>query len=815
MKASYRWLCELAPDLVGTPTDLSHRMASLGFPVESIEELSRGLSGVVVARVLTTRPHPNADRLRICEVDAGGEVLQVVCGASNVRPEGWYPFAAVGTELPGGMTIGEAKIRGERSFGMLCSERELGLGGGHEGLLELEGPFEPGASFVETLGLDDVRLDVEVTSNRPDLLSHEGLARELSTKGGARLPLPAIPDRSGIELSALTRIESSEAQGRVQGDGVTLRIEDPERCGEYLGVVVRGVRVGPSPDWLQRRLRAAGSRPINNVVDATNYVLLELGQPLHAFDLARLRGSEIRVRRARAGEALRTLDGIDRRLSTEMLAICDAEGPVAVAGVMGGENSEVSETTSEILLECAHFTPGPIRATRKELGISTDASYRFERGVDPLGLDRALARCLELILATAGGELAGSLLVSAPRRPERRVIGLRLSRIGHLLGVPMASEEVSGLLEPLGFEVTEQAEGVLQVLVPGYRYFDVTREVDLIEEVARRRGFDHFPAELRPARPSAVPDHPLFALEARIRDRLTGRGLHEAQTPAFAPEGEGVVELQNPLSSEERYLRGRLLPNLLRRVEWNLARGNRDVRLYELGTTFHAPVTAGALPEERSELGLVLHGLRAPGHWESKGGRWDIWEVKGILEELGVLLLDGGGSVEGWEGEAVAGFGFEPGFSLRLLDREGVPVGRGGRISSRVLDLPAWAGEVWGIEVTLPPEPRPHAATRFAPIPAYPGVERDLALLVPDDLPSAQVRRGIEGKGGPFLREVELFDLYRGAELGDGVRSLALRLRFRSSDRTLTDEEVERTVAKILRDLEEELGVRVRGSTSR
>ncbi|MFP3948250.1 MAG: phenylalanine--tRNA ligase subunit beta, partial [Longimicrobiales bacterium] len=449
MDVSYRWIEALAPGLDADPEEVSRRLAARGAPVEEITELGQGLEGIRVARVRAIREHPNADRLVLCEVESGEgeEVVQVVCGAPNVEAGGLFPFAPVGASLPNGLEIGEVKIRGETSRGMLCSESELGLGPGHEGLLELPPGVEVGASLASSLELDDVRLDVEVTPNRGDLLSHVGVAREVAPGGEADICIPDIPGAPEVDL------EWARGPEEVSEAGATIRIDAPDLCWRYLGAVIRGVEVGPSPDWLRARLRAAGARPVNNVVDATNYVLLEMGQPLHAFDLARLDDDTVVVRRAAVGEVIRTLDGTERDLTPEMLCICDATEPVAVAGVMGGEGSEVGEETTDILLECALFEPAQVRATRMALGMSTDASYRFERGVDPEGMERALRRAVELILATAGGELGGPVLDVHPRPGDPVIVSLRLERIGTLLGIPFSEERVRDLLEPLGFEL--------------------------------------------------------------------------------------------------------------------------------------------------------------------------------------------------------------------------------------------------------------------------------------------------------------------------------------------------------------------------
>ncbi|MCA9299224.1 MAG: phenylalanine--tRNA ligase subunit beta, partial [Phycisphaerales bacterium] len=596
MNVSYRWLRALVPELDLDPRALAEALALRGTPVEEIRSPGAFLGDVVVGRVLEAGRHPNADRLSVCSVDGGQGVVQVVCGAPNVRAGAWYPFAPVGASLPGDFRIKKAKIRGEVSEGMLCSAKELGLGVDHSGILELHGDFEPGQSFVRALGLDDVTLDVEVTVNRGDLLSHVGLAREIRSFGDGQIPLTAIPDDPGV------RLEYVEGRDEVSTGGVTIRIEDPDLCSRYLGAVIRGVRVGPSPAWLQERLRGAGALPINNVVDATNYVMLELGQPLHAFDLGRLAKGRVVVRRPSAGEdRFTTLDDQERRLGPDMLMICDADAPIALAGVMGGLDSEVTPDTTDVLLECALFDPKATRATRRALNMSTDASYRYERGVDPEGLRRALERCVAVILATAGGQVEPQALDCHPRPFEGSAVELRLARVAHLLGVPFTSASVRALLEPLGFGIEGETEERLSVRIPGFRSYDVKREVDLIEEIARTHGYDSFPSDLRPYRPGTVPDHPLFRLEDELRASLVGAGLLEAQTPAFVPAGEGDVEVSNPLATTEPFMRRTLLPSLIRRVEHNFARGNRDVRLFEIGTSFRR-AGAGEPPVEETHV---------------------------------------------------------------------------------------------------------------------------------------------------------------------------------------------------------------------
>ncbi|MGD2069158.1 MAG: phenylalanine--tRNA ligase subunit beta, partial [Gemmatimonadota bacterium] len=531
------------------------------------------------------------------------------------------------------------------------------------------------------------------------------------------------------------------------------------------------------------------------------------GQPLHAFDLDRLTDHTIVVRRARPGEtSFTTLDDEERRLGPDMLMICDAAGPVAVAGVMGGLDSEVTEETTDVLLECALFDPASIRGTRRALGISTDASYRFERGVDPSGMVDAVRRAVEIILATAGGELEPEVADCCPRPWTARTVRLRPGRVEHVLGVPFDPEQIAGLLTPLGFEVEGAPGGLLDVTVPGWRDYDVTREVDLIEEVARTWGYDAFPDELGEYRPGTVPDHPLFRLEDGLRDLLVGRGLFESQTPAFVPASDGDVRVLNPVSKEEDHLRRELLPSLVRRVEHNWSRGVRDVRLFELGTAFHG-TGEGSAPDEEPRLAAVVTGRSAPVHWSREERAFDIWHLKGLLEDVAARAR-----TDAWlEGGAPAGKGLVPGEGFVVREPGGTVVGWAGRLEDEAVDAPAWADPLFGLEVVLPAEPAEPPTPRHRPLPPFPGVDRDLALLVPRTVPAARVRDAILAAAGDHLEEVVLFDRYVGEGVAAGLRSLAWRMRFQSRERTLTDEDVDRATKRVVDHLRSELGVEPRG----
>lgn len=801
MNVSYRWLQSLAPTIREPASAVAERLTYTAVPVDEVVWLGEGLGEIVVGRVAEVTSHPNADRLVVCVVDIGGEPVQVVTGAPSVIEGGFYPFIGVGASLPGGLNIKRAKLRGVYSEGMLCSERELGLGRDHEGIMLLRGEYVPGTPLVHALDLDDHRLVLDVTANRPDLLGHWGVARELAPGGIADLQLPDFPGHVGAELG----FERSERESRTAG--VTVRIEDPDGCPRYLGAVVRGLRVGPSPEWLASRLRAVGQQPINNVVDATNYVLQELNQPLHAFDLARLGGSAVVIRRAARGEVLRTLDGKDRKLDDEMLVIADAEVPTALAGVMGGEASEVTEDTVDVFFECAYFNPKRVRHASKALGLDTDASYRFRRGMDPVAAPDALKRLVELTLTLAGGSVDGAAVDVYPAPRERRRAELRLSRVSHLIGVELSESAVQEALEPIGFEVSQRGGGAFDVEIPSWRP-DVEREVDLIEEVARRCGYGSFPDDIRTFRPTTVEEDPYIEPFARLRDHLAAAGFLEAKTTPFAPAGAGEVQLANPLSEREDHLRADLLTELVHRVEYNFARGQRDVRLFELGTAFAS--SGGPVPDERIRVAAAWTGRRSPAHWTDDGScEFDSWDLKWIVHSVASLAIPGADirPVDAQDA-GLEDRGLEEPYVA--IDRDGQTLGWAGRLRRDRVEAPPWAGAVWGLEMAIvAAEPAP---TVYRALPVFPAVERDVALVVPRAVLAAEVEAVIRAAAPAYLETLTVFDVYEGGNIPDGKRSIAWRLRFRSGEGTLTDQEIDAAMQRITSQLQEKLDVGVRGN---
>ena len=807
MIVSRRWL----EALLGRPLegqDVADRLARQVAPVDGVVPIHQDLRDVVVARVLEVRQHPNADRLTLCAVDAGGSAsLEVVCGAPNVQAGKSYPFAPVGATLPGGLKLERRKIRGVESNGMLCSAKELGLGVDHAGILELQTDAPPGTPFLEAIPIADEQIVIDVSANRPDLLCHKGVARELAVTLGATVKLPEIPGGKLEGWHVGKKHLPTVQQSNAVVDGVQVSLEDPVGAPRYMIAVIRGVKVQQSPAWLAARLQSVGQRSINNIVDATNYILFEVNQPLHAFDLAKLRGPAVVVRRAKPNEPIVTLDGVTRKMTAEMTAICDAERPTIVAGVMGSADSEVSEATTDIVLECAYFQPTRIRRTRRALGLSSESSYRFERGIDMLAMPDALGRAIDLIRAVAGGETREppADLWPPPGPQQPRSVFLREARVSHLLGVPVPRKEIERLLSAVGF-VAAPKEDRLAVQIPGWRP-DVTREVDLIEEVARLRGYDSFPDELRPYRPGTVPDAPAELALRRIREQMARAGLLEARTLPLGPaDSPDAVRVQNPLSEDEAHLRSRLLPGLIRRVEFNWSQGLRDIRLFEVGTVFkpgNVKRETGNVPQEELRLAIVLTGARHPPHWSdgtdaAKLPDMDIWDLKHHFElAVGVAApfcdVQPAANGSGW---------------VALRTQEGEPVGTATRLDA---DAPRWAGPLFGLEVSIAVASPP--LVRYEPLPTQPPVVRDLSLVVPGGaggVTAAAVAAVLRREGGTLLERLDVLDEYRGKGLPAGTRGVTWRCTFRDPARTLTEREIDALLSGMLKALEEEIGVRRR-----
>ncbi len=822
MNLSHAWLSRFVPH-GKSAEQVRDLLTAHVATVEGCEPLRADLVPFVIARVVESEKIPET-KLSFNKVDDGsGTLLEVVCGAPNVTVGAMYPFARTGTVMPGGLKIEKRKIRGFTSNGMLCSSRELGLGEDHDGIYTLTTDAPPGTPLLQVLPIGDTQLVLDVLPNRPDLLSHLGVARELSALTGVKLTGPA-------ELADLPEVPKTVAHGpeEASAGGIKVRVENPAECGRYTAAIISGVTVCPSPDWLRAAVESVGGRSINNVVDATNYMLHGFGQPMHAFDKAKLGGNAIVVRRAKAGEKLVTLDGTERTLDPEMLVIADAEHATALAGVMGGRASEVTEGTTDIVLEVATFDAQRVRTTRRRAGLSTDASYRFERGIDDAMVVQALQLGAALIAAVSGGHVEALIDVGQPPVP-RTPVALRVARVARVLGEAVSSEDCVALLTGIGFEVMVDGEQ-LRVTPPSWRH-DVSRDVDLIEEIARLRGFDRLPDALTGARPGTVPDHPLWTGYRRVRDALVAAGLHEVRPlPFTSGRGSGddlasLVRVQNPLADDEPFLRSSILDTLARRAEYNLNRMQGNVRLFEVGSVFVA--RPGVTPIEEVHAALLVMGHRRPSHFtEPQPPAFDAWDAKSLAQTLAEAAFPG------------ITVKIEPGDEHALWDIM-AGAARIGRVIQVRLDAPVWASPAFGVELSLGvmpnaavapvgqhahgltardgvagPEgetpPTPRGPVRFMPIPTLPAAEFDLALLVPESMRAGEVQDVLKSAGGELLERCVLFDEFRGAGVPEGMRSLAWRLTFRHPERTLRDKELEGRRAQLLKSLEGALGVRPR-----
>jgi phenylalanyl-tRNA synthetase beta chain len=822
MKASYRWLGERLPGLDLSSAEAARRLTAVGLEIEGEEAFGAGTEQLLVARVVAIEPHPTKSGLRLVTVERGGGTQRVVCGAPNVpEPGGLVVLAPLGATLPAvPMTIVPRAIGGVTSEGMLCSETEMGIGSGNEGILILE-QGEPGQRLPEVLpGAQDTVFEVNVTPNRPDALGHRGIARDLAAALGRSLPpLPraALPaDDAGA---------------------IAVQIEAPERCAYFGAVVLEGVVVGPSPRWVQQRLFSLGIRPISNLVDLTNLVMLELGQPLHAYDLDQLRGGRLVARLAHPGETLATLDGKTRELHPDDLVIADAEGAVGVAGVMGGASSEIRPGTTRVVLEAAYFEPRGVRRSAKRHGLHTDASHRFERGIDRLGARAALERAVELLK-----ELAPAARVVGFRGVEAQAhappsIRLRSQRLDDLLGDVVPFPEAIAILKLLGCEDREVssengvaarwAEGPLEALLspPPWRP-DLLREADLIEEVGRMRGYDRIKATL----PAILPQTPERArVEPRLLRAAVELGLSEAITYAFVAPRElaalgappAAVTLLNPLTEERSVLRTSLLPGLLEAVGRARRHGEKSARVFTTGHTFHAS-TDGQLPVERRGLAVVLAGPRPS--YLARAEEHDVFDAKSLAIELIERSVGREARVEAHE----TVFGEPPGTSRpahlhpraagRLLvgDRQ---VGTFGLLHPDALDKLELQGPIPVIELDVAALDALGVATPKArPIPKMPPVTRDMALEVAETVAAGEVERLIREVAGDLCERVELFDVYRGANMAAGKRSLAFHVIYRDPQdragadgaRTLTDAEVDARQKQVETLVNERLGATLR-----
>jgi len=797
MKAPMNWLRDFVDINVGTK-EYVHAMTMSGSKVEGVEDMGEGIERVVVGKILSMEKHPNADKLKVCQVDIGTEKLQIVTGAPNVKEGDLIPLALVGAKLPDG-EIKLSKLRGVESYGMMCSIEELHLTKDYlpdapdNGVYVFNNNPPLGADVKQVLGLDQV-VEFEITSNRPDCLSVLGLARESAVTLGVPFKKPDI------------RVK--EEAGGNAADYASVEIKNPELCPRYVARIVKDVKVGPSPEWMQRRLAAAGMRPISNIVDITNYVMLELGQPMHAFSLDQVKGSKIIVRTAKEGEVLKTLDGQERKLDTTMLVIADEDRPIGVAGVMGGENSEITGDTAAILLESANFNGTSVRLTAKKIGIRSEASSRFEKGLDPENALTAINRCAQLIEELGAGKVVAGVIDCNYTSSVKRTIKLQPDRINGLLGTDIPVDKMIEIFKQLEFDVNPDT---LELGIPSFRA-DIESVADLAEEVARFYDYNNIRSSLLSGKESTKGSKTeKQRMEDVIRSTMQACGLNEAYTFSFtSPKVFDAINLpgdhslrkavviSNPLGEDYSIMRTTTLPDMLKVLATNSNRKNPEARLFELSFVY-LPQDGEELPLQNEVLTIGLYG-----------GDADFFELKGIVEELLSAM-----NIQGEFTPEKNDPSFHPGRTARLSvkgkDGKYVDAGILGEVHPEVSEKNECPLRTY--VALLSADVLINAASsqkKYKPLPKFPAVSRDLAVVVKEDVTVAELTQAIRRKGGEFLEDVKLFDVYKGSQVPQGMKSVAFSLAFRAADRTLKDEDVIAAMERILKELEKTTGAQLR-----
>lgn len=808
MKFTLNWLQNYVDISDLTPEELSDKLTMLGLEVDSVTPLFQDLKDLKTGFVLSAEKHPDADKLKVCQVQIGDTDHQIVCGAPNVRQGLNVVVALPGSVLPGNFKIKKSKIRGVASAGMICSERELGLSNEHDGIMELPEGTVHGRSFISERGLDDICVEVDLTPNRPDCASVIGTAREVSGITGKELVLPVT--------DAVITTEST---------GFSVTIESPELCPRYAGRLIKNVKIGPSPWWLRKLLLSVGLRPINNIVDITNFVMLEYGQPLHAFDFDNLAGGKIIVRTPKEDEFdFSTLDETARKLDSEMLMICDGERPVAVAGVMGGLNSEVTDGSTTILLESACFNAVSIRKTARKLNLSTDASYRFERGVDPDGSINALNRAVELICELAGGEAEKAGIDCYPGKTDVPTIDLKVSSTCDLLGIELSRQQISDMLQSIAIDCEDIDEDTLKVTAPSFRV-DIERSADLVEEVARLYGYNNIPTTL-PRVDLSYPEQDKNRLRRLdIGMRLTTIGYSEAINYSFVSKAHSemvkidesdprftALPLLNPLSEEQSVMRTMLIPGLLENVKRNINFQKPAIKLFEIGKVF-LPQEKNSQPIEKTRLAGVLSGNSqgdgSPLHFKEK--IVDIFDAKGCVEfivrEMGLGQI---GDEQLLKFEITSQQSCDPfsdqEYSLNLLHGT-EKLGSLGKVQEEVLRSFGIKNEVYYFDIDYDAICQLTVIDKqFASLPVYPSVKRDIALIVADEVSAGQLLFAVNNAPEKLIESCEIFDVFQGKKIQEGYKSVALSITYRSKTKTLTEKNVEKSHAKIVRLLTDKFG---------
>jgi phenylalanyl-tRNA synthetase beta chain len=795
MKVSLSWLKDYVA-IEEDVTKLADALTMAGLEVDALTDRYAFLESVVAGRIIEMGRHPHADALSVVKVDVGSSTKTIVCGATHIKKGDLVPVALVGSELPSGDTIEAGHIRGQVSEGMLCSEAELAIGTDRSGILLLPESATPGAGVAEVLNLSDTIIEFDLTPNRSDCLSIIGIAREVAAILGVPLKYPEVTLPTGdVAIEELTSVT----------------IEAPDHCPRYAARVIQDVKIGPSPFWMQERLHSIGLRAISNVVDVTNFVMMEMGQPLHAFDFDRLAEHRIVVRTAQAGQVFSTLDGMERILADDMLMICDGRNPVAVAGIMGGLESEIEDDTANVLIESAYFNPTSVRRTAKRLGVTTESSYRFERGVDPEGITRALNRAAQLMAQTAGGRLAAGMIDNYPRPIPQRTIELSVQRTNRLLGTQIDRQEISAYLRSVELDAEPVDDDTLRVVPPTFRV-DIERPEDLMEEVARLKGYDQIPTTHPLTHVVACAEDKHLLVRRRLRQVLSGCGFSEIVTYSFIDEGacdrllldaddprRQMLPIVNPLTEDQTVMRTSLLPGLLATVHLNSTQGNYDLRMFEVGKVFLSPAGADRdqLPEEVHMVSGLWTGARFDKTWHAKGEEVDFYDIKGVVESLCAAL-----QIRPLRFAVRENGEFPHLRTGRVAKVHGgdEPLGVLGELKRQVLDNFALRQTAYCFDLNLD-KLVDHATEekRAMPLSRFPSTTRDLALIVDDAVEAQKVLDFVDGLGEDLIGKGEVFDVYKGKKIPHGKKSVAFRFTYRSFERSLTDSEVNKIHENIAR----------------